>query len=170
MTLPLTTHLESIEFELLAQQDLEDLDGSGSDRRTGAEDCGSTGFVQIVVILVRNDTADDNHNIFAAQFLELLDDLWYKGLVAGSQRRYTHYVNVIFDSLFSSLGRSLEQRTHIHIESDIGITGSNHFSATVVTILTQFGNHDTRLTTLFLSKFLGQSLGFGKFSVVFHFC
>ena len=73
MTLPLTTLVESIAFKLLAQQDLEDLDGSGSDRCTGAEDSGSTSLVQIVVVLMRDDTADDYHDIFTAQFLELFD-------------------------------------------------------------------------------------------------
>ena len=86
MTLPLTTLMESIAFKLLTQQDLEDLDGSGSDRSTRAEDSGSTGLVQIVVVLVRDDTTNDNHDIFTAQFLELFDNLRYQRLVAGSQR------------------------------------------------------------------------------------
>ena len=86
MTLPLTTLMESIAFKLLTQQDLEDLDGSGSDRCTRTEDSGSTGLVQIVVVLVRNDTTDDNHDIFTAQFLELFDNLRHQSLVAGSQR------------------------------------------------------------------------------------
>lgn len=55
-------------------------------------------------------------------------------VVAGGQRRYAHYVNIVLDSLFGCLLGSLEQRTHIDIEADVGVTGRNDFGATIVSV------------------------------------
>ena len=77
--------------------------------------------------------------------------------MSGSQRRNTHYVNVVFYSLAGSFGRSLEQRSHIHVETTVCITCSYNFSTTVVSVLTHLSDHDTRLATFFLGK-LGSQL------------
>ncbi len=60
------------------------------------------------------------------------------------------------NSLAGSFSRSLEQRSHIHVETTVGITGSYNLSTTVVSVLTHLSDHDTRLATFFLGK-LGQS-------------
>ena len=78
--------------------------------------------------------------------------------MAGGQRRYAHYVNIVLDSLFGCLLGSLEQRTHIDIEADVGVTGRNDFGATIVSVLTEFGDHDARLAALLLREFGNQFL------------
>ena len=86
--------------------------------------------------------------------------------MTSSQRRRTNDVYIILDSLTSSLGRCLEQWTHIHVEATIGITCCHYLCTTVVTILTHLGNEDTRTTTLLLSKLVGKALGLLEVFVV----
>ena len=52
------------------------------------------------------------------------------------------------DADAGALFGGLEKWTHINIKTDIGISCGYNFCATVVTILTHLGNHDTWLTTL----------------------
>ena len=84
------------------------------------------------------------------------------------QRRNADNVYVILNSLLGSLGRGLEQGTHIDIEADIGITRSYDLGTAVVTILTQLCNHDTGLATLLLGKLGAHLLGALERLVVFH--
>lgn len=63
---------------------------------------------------------------------------------------------VVLDSLTSSLGWSLEQRSHVHVETAVGITGCYYLRTTVVTVLTHLGNHDTGLTAFLLGKLLAE--------------
>ena len=53
-------------------------------------------------------------------------------------------------------GGCLEQGTHIHVESTVGIAGSYHLCATVVTVLTHLCHHDTGATSFLLGELLGQ--------------
>ena len=78
-------------------------------------------------------------------------------------------MNVVFNSLASSFRRSLEQRSHIHIEATVSITGCYDFSTTVVTVLSHLCNHDTRLTPLFLRELLGQFTSTFEVAIVFTF-
>ena len=83
-----------------------------------------------------------------------------------SQRAYAQAVYIVLHSLLGSLFRSLEQRSHIHVEAAISITRCYNLGTTVVTVLTHLGNHDTRLTTFFLGKLCRQTAGFLEVCVV----
>ena len=89
--------------------------------------------------------------------------------MTSGQRRNAHYVNVVLHSLTGSLGRSLEQRSHIYVETTVRVTGSDHFSATVVSVLTHLSDHDTRLTALFLSELLAKLASFLEVCVFLSF-
>ena len=79
-------------------------------------------------------------------------------------------MHVVFDGLFGGFGRGLEQRPHIDVESDVGVTGSDYLRAAVVPVLTEFSDHDAGLSTLLFGKLLGHLFGLRKTFVVFHFC
>lgn len=79
-------------------------------------------------------------------------------------------MNIILYGLTSSFGRSLEQRSHVYVETTIGITGCYYFGATVVTILAHLGHHDTGLTSLFLRKLLGQLASTLEVAIILTFC
>ena len=61
-------------------------------------------------------------------------------------------MDIVLDSLAGRLGRSLEERTHIHVKTAVGVTGGYNLGTAVVTVLTHLGNHDTGLTALLLSE------------------
>ena len=83
-----------------------------------------------------------------------------------SQRRYAEHMHVVFDRLTRSLGRRLEERTHVHVETAVGVTRSYHLGAAVVSVLAHLGDHDTRLTALLLGELLGQFAGTLEVAVV----
>lgn len=56
-------------------------------------------------------------------------------------------MNVVLNRFTGSLGRCLEQGSHIHIEATVGISGCNNLGTAVVTVLAHLGYHDTRLTS-----------------------
>ena len=68
-------------------------------------------------------------------------------------------MHIVLNSLASSLGRCLEQRSHIHVETTVSIASSYHFSTTVVTILSHLSDEDTWTATLFFSKLFGELTG-----------
>ena len=113
--------------------------------------------------------ADDDDDVLAAQLLQFGDQLRDEREVAGCQRRDTHYVHVVLDGLLGGLLGGLEQRTHIDVEADVGITRGYHLGAAVMAVLTHLGDHDTRLTAFFLGEFGAQLLGVLERFVVFHF-
>ena len=90
--------------------------------------------------------------------------------MAGSKRTYAQHVYVVFHSLFGSLFGRLEERTHIHVITAVGIAGSAHFGAAVVAVLTHFGNHNTWATTFPFLEEVRQALGFLEVSVIFGSC
>ena len=65
-------------------------------------------------------------------------------------------MDIVFNRFASCFGRCLEQRTHVDVETAIGISRSYHFGAAVVSVLPHLRNHDARLTALFLGKLSGQ--------------
>ena len=79
-------------------------------------------------------------------------------------------MNVVLNRFTGSLGRCLEQGSHIHIEATVSITGCYDFSTTVVTVLSHLCNHDTRLTPLFLRELLGQFTSTFEVAIVFTSC
>ena len=89
--------------------------------------------------------------------------------MTGGQRRYADHVHVVLDGLLGGLLGGLEQRAHINVEADVGVTRGDHLGTAVVSVLTQLGDHDARLTALFLGEFGAQLLGALEGFVVFHF-
>ena len=91
--------------------------------------------------------------------------------MACGQRRDADYIYVVFDGpTVGGLLRSLEQRTHIDVEADVGVTRGNYLGAAVVAVLTELGDHDARLTALFLGELGAQLLGaLQTVSSFFHF-
>ena len=89
--------------------------------------------------------------------------------MSGSQWRNTYYMNVVFHCVTSSFGRSLEQRSHIYVETTVGITCCNYFCTTVVSVLSHLGNHDTRTAAFLLCKFFGQFASSCEVCILFTF-
>ena len=113
--------------------------------------------------------ANDHDDVLAAELLELCDDLRHKGQVACGERRNAYYMHVVLDSLFSGLLRGLEQRPHVDVETDVGITRGYYLGTAVVAVLAEFRDHDTRLAAFLLGEFGAQLLGTLELFVVFHF-
>ena len=148
---------------------LDHLDGGYGDACSGAEDSSYTCLIQEVVVLGRDYTSGGYDDVLAAELLELFDYLRNQSLVAGCQRRNSEDVNVVFHSLTGGFCRSLEQRSHIDVESAVGITGSYNFGTAVVAVLAHFGNHDTGLTTFALGEFLDHLAGLEEVGIVLCF-
>ena len=89
--------------------------------------------------------------------------------MTGSKRADSEDMHIVLHSLTSSLGRSLEQRAHVNIKATVGISCRHNLSATVVTVLTHLGNHDTGLTTFALGKFFTHFLSFLKIGIILGF-
>jgi hypothetical protein len=53
-------------------------------------------------------------------------------------------VHVVLDGLARGLLRGLEQRTHVHIEAQVGVGRGHHLGAAVVAVLAHLGDHDAR--------------------------
>ena len=85
-------------------------------------------------------------------FLSSADDLRHEGQVACGERRNAHYMHVVLDSLFSGLLRGLEQRPHVDVETDVGITRGYYLGTAVVAVLAELRDHDTRLAALLLGE------------------
>lgn len=56
-----------------------------SHRGTRTEDCGNTCFVEEVIILCRDDTTGNDHDVLTSELLQLLKKLRDKSLVTGSK-------------------------------------------------------------------------------------
>ena len=117
---------------------------------------------------MRDHTAHDDDDVLTAELLQLGDDLRHERQVTGGQRRDAHHMHVVLDGLLGGLLRGLEQRTHVDVEADVGITRCHDLGTAVVSVLTEFCDHDTRLTALFLGEFGAQLLGVLERFVVFH--
>ena len=89
--------------------------------------------------------------------------------MTGGKRGYTEDVDVVLHSLTGCLCGSLEQRTHVDVETAVGITGGNHLGAAVVTVLTHLRNHDTGLATFALSEVSHSLAGLLEFGITLLF-
>ena len=86
--------------------------------------------------------------------------------MTSSQRRSANYVNVVLNSLAGSLGRSLEQRSHIYVKATVGIACCHYLSTAVVTVLSHLGYEDTGTATFLLSELVCQLASQLKLAVV----
>ena len=64
-------------------------------------------------------------------------------------------MHVVFYGLFSCFLWCLEQWSNVYVKTYISITSGYYFCTTIVSVLTHFGNHNTRTTTFFFSEFIG---------------
>ncbi len=60
--------------------------------------------------------------------------------MAARQRRNRNNIDVIFNGLFKHFFGRGKKRSHIHVETDIGISRSNDFRPAIVSVLPHFGN------------------------------
>ena len=137
---------------------------------TGTEDGSHAGLIKEVVILSGDDTACYNNDILAAELLQFLDHLRHKGLVTGCQRRHAKEMHVVLNGLTGGLGRGLEQRAHVDVETAVGITCGHNLCTTVVTVLAHFSYHYTRLTAFSFCEFLCQLLSLEEIGIILCFC
>src|SRR5690554_4926292 len=148
------------------QQKIQNINSCLSYRGTGTKNAHHAGIVQELVILVRNNPSGNHHDVFASQLLKLSNHLGNQGLVTCSQGRNTQYVHIVFHSLLGCFGRGLEQGTHVHVETNVGITCSHHLGTAVVSVLAHLGHHNAGLTALCFGKFARQCLSLLKHIVV----
>ena len=62
----------------------------------------------------------------------------------GREGRYADYVHVVLHRLARRFGRRCEQRSYVHIETEIRESRRNHFLSAVVPVLADFGDEDSR--------------------------
>merc|ERR550525_1550415 len=119
-----------------------------------SKDCRSSGFIEEVIILRRDDPATDNEHVRPAHVGQALDQGWYQGLVAGSEGGNSNNVHITVDSLLCNLLRGLEQWTDVDVKTKVRESCSNHLCSSIMTVLTHLGNQDPGPPPLFLSKAL----------------
>src|SRR5690606_18946119 len=139
-----------------------------TDPGTGTENGYRAGVEKVLVILGRNDSPDDHHDILPAVVLQFLDHLGHQGLVSGCQGRYAKNVHIVLHSLFGCFCGSLEQRTYIYIKTYVSVTCGHYLGPAVMTILPHFGNHYPGSPAFFLSEMISQFPGFLKCWVFFY--
>ncbi len=128
------------------------LDGRILDSRTRPEDGLGTGVVQIIVILGWNHTTSEDDDVVTALVLQRLDQLRQQGLVTGGQRRHADGMHVVFNGLTGSFFRGLEERAHVDVEAEVGVSGCHHLGATVMAVLAELGDHDAWATAFFFGE------------------
>ena len=84
---------------LLAKQEFHHLASSLGHGSTGTEDSGYASLVKEVIVLCGDDTAGNDHDVFAAEFLQLFNQLRDEGLVTCGQRTGTDDIYVGASSL-----------------------------------------------------------------------
>src|SRR5690554_885856 len=96
------------------------------------------------VILLWDYTSGNNEDFGASHFFKRLDNGWNKRFVTARQRRNPEYMHIVFNSLFGGFLRRLKQRADIHIKTDVGECGGDHFCPPVMAVLTHFCNQDRK--------------------------
>src|SRR5574344_2737275 len=80
-----TIESRTLFLELLVQQ-LNHLYYGEGNSGAGAEYCSGAVFVKCVIVLCRDNSAHNNHDVFSSQFLKLFNYLRYKCLVTCCKR------------------------------------------------------------------------------------
>ncbi len=78
-------------------------------------------------------------------------------------------MHIVLDSFPRRLGRCLEERSHVNVETAIGVSRCHDFCSAVVPVLPHFCDKDARTTSFLLCKLFCQLTGFLKVGVVFAF-
>src|SRR5882762_6840977 len=77
----------------------EDFGGGFGDVRAGAVDRADPGLFQEIIVLGRDDAADDDEDVAGTLTLQGFDQRRDKGFVTGSMGRYADDVDVVLDRL-----------------------------------------------------------------------
>ena len=112
-----------------------------------------------VEVLGRDDAADDDHEVGAAQGVELGAQGRHEGEVAGGERADADDVDVGLDGLPGHLRRRLEQRADVDVEAEVGEGGGDDLLAPVVAVLAHLRHEDPRATPLLGLELLDELLG-----------
>ena len=123
---------------------VQDLLRAHRDHGARAEYARHARLVQAVVILRRNDAADDHQNVLAAELLQLRDHFRHQRLVPAGQAGDAEHVDVVLHRHAGGLARRLEQRTDVDVEAEVGEGGGDHLGAAVVAVLAHLGHQDAR--------------------------
>ena len=136
----------------------DEADRRGGDDGPGRIDRIRTSSAQVIKVLGRDNTADDDHEVLAPERVKLLAQSRHEREVTGGERRDTDHVHVGLDGLTCNLGRRLEQRSHVDVETKVGKRGGDDLLPTVVTVLAHLGHEDARAATLRLFEVVDELL------------
>ena len=121
---------------------LQQLDGGLGDHGAGRVDRQRAGRQQLVDVGGGDDPAHHDGDVVPAQLGKLAAQLGHEGEMARGQRRHPHHVHVGLHRLTGHFGRGGEQRSHIHVESEVGEGGGDHLLASVVPVLADLRHQD----------------------------
>jgi len=98
----------------------------------------------------------------------LLNQSFLKGrnecLVAGSKGTGAYNMNIIVNGLPCYLFRCLEKTSNINVETKISKSTGNNLGTTVMTILSHFGNQNSRVASLGFAEVLNNFQGLFVFN------
>ena len=106
------------------------------------------GLLEERVVLRRDDAADDDQDVLAAELPQFRDHLGDERLVAARQGRDAEHVHVVLHGHARRLARRLEQRPDVDVEAEIGKRRGDDLRAAVVAVLAQLGHEDARTPPL----------------------
>src|SRR5690606_307287 len=125
-------------------------------------------LAQKVVIMRRNNASGHHQDVVPPEVGKRFYQFRQQGFVASCEAGHTHDVNVVLNSLSRHFLRCLEQRADVDIETDIGKACSDHASATIVAILSDFGDEYARTTSFLYGKIVRQLPGLFQVGMIFH--
>src|SRR5437660_9925717 len=105
----------------------EDLRGRPRDVATRPEDRAHSRRAHALVVARRDDPADHDDDLAGTLRAQRLDELWHECLVAGGLAGDADDVDIVLDRFARRFVGSLEQRTDVHVEAEIGEGGRDHF-------------------------------------------
>ena len=101
----------------------QELDACLGDIRARCEDRHGTVLVEIIVVLHGDNAADADHDVVAAELLQLIYQLRQERVVSCSERAEPDHVHVVVDRILRRLCRRLEERAHIDVPAHVGEGG-----------------------------------------------
>src|SRR3954464_3744474 len=123
---------------------VDELFGSIGDHRPRREDRLGASLVQCIVILWRHHTANDDHDVVAALLFQSRLQFRYRRKMGCRERGHTQNMHVVLDRLPCRLFGGGKQRPDIDVKANIGESGGDHLLPAIVTVLTDFGDENTR--------------------------
>ena len=115
-------------------------------------------FVEVIVILRRDDASDGDEDIVTSQRFQIIHDSRKQCLVTGGQRGEADHVHIVVDSVLRRFFRCLEERADVDVPAHIREGCRQDFLAAIVTVLSHLREENTRTTTFEFLKFIRQFL------------